>query len=87
MAEHNVVFTTLHADRPWSLETYLSIDGYQAWRRILAEKTPAAPASPEPAAGASGGPSAVEELMAALRESVEQAKSKGRPRPRSKKAG
>jgi NADH-quinone oxidoreductase subunit F len=40
MASHNVVFTTLHADQPWSMETYLSIDGYKAWRKILAEKTP-----------------------------------------------
>ncbi|HLF29930.1 MAG TPA: NADH-quinone oxidoreductase subunit NuoF [Xanthomonadales bacterium] len=40
MSENNVVFTTLHSDRPWSMETYLSIEGYQAWRKILAEKTP-----------------------------------------------
>jgi len=40
MAEHNVVFTTLHAQQPWSLDTYLSIEGYTAWRRILQEKTP-----------------------------------------------
>ena len=39
MAEHNVVFTTLEADRPWSLDTYLAADGYQAWKKILAEKT------------------------------------------------
>ena len=25
MAEHNVVFTTLDADCPWSLETYLAV--------------------------------------------------------------
>jgi NADH-quinone oxidoreductase subunit F len=40
MSGHKVVFTTLHAEVPWSLETYLSIDGYQAWRKILQEKTP-----------------------------------------------
>ena len=40
MAEHNVVFTTLDADTPWSMETYLARDGYQAWKKILAEKTP-----------------------------------------------
>ncbi|MDZ4729502.1 MAG: NADH-quinone oxidoreductase subunit NuoF [Xanthomonadales bacterium] len=40
MSGHNVVFTTQHADVPWSLETYFSIDGYQAWRKILQEKTP-----------------------------------------------
>ena len=39
MAEHNVVFTTLDAEVPWSLETYLAIDGYAAWKKILAEKT------------------------------------------------
>ena len=39
MAEHNVVFTTLDAEQPWSMETYLAIDGYQAWKKILAEKT------------------------------------------------
>jgi DNA end-binding protein Ku len=55
--------------------------------RILSEKSPTAPAAPERAEGL-GGSSAVEELMAALRESVEQAKTKRkRPRSRSKKAG
>jgi NADH-quinone oxidoreductase subunit F len=39
MAEHNVVFTTLGADRPWSMESYLAVDGYKAWKKILAEKT------------------------------------------------
>ncbi len=39
MSEHNVVFTTLDAEVPWSLDTYLAIDGYQAWKKILAEKT------------------------------------------------
>jgi NADH-quinone oxidoreductase subunit F len=39
MADHNVVFATLDAEQPWSLETYLAIDGYQAWKKILAEKT------------------------------------------------
>ncbi|MFC1776363.1 NADH-quinone oxidoreductase subunit NuoF [Pseudomonadota bacterium] len=39
MADHNVVFTTLEAEQPWSMETYLAIDGYQAWKKILAEKT------------------------------------------------
>jgi DNA end-binding protein Ku len=55
--------------------------------RILAEKSPTAPAAPERAAAA-GGTSAVEELMAALKQSVEQAKSKQRrPRSRSTKVG
>jgi NADH-quinone oxidoreductase subunit F len=39
MASHNVVFTTLDAEQPWSMETYLAIDGYKAWKKILAEKT------------------------------------------------
>jgi len=39
MADHNVVFATLDAEIPWSMETYLAIDGYQAWKKILAEKT------------------------------------------------
>jgi NADH-quinone oxidoreductase subunit F len=39
MQEHNVVFATLDAEKPWSMETYLAIDGYQAWKKILAEKT------------------------------------------------
>jgi len=39
MADHNVVFTTLDAEKPWSMETYLAIDGYKAWKKILAEKT------------------------------------------------
>ena len=40
MAEHNVVFTTLDAEKPWSMDTYLGVDGYKAWKKILAEKTP-----------------------------------------------
>jgi NADH-quinone oxidoreductase subunit F len=39
MADHNVVFTTLDAETPWSLETYLAQDGYAAWKKILTEKT------------------------------------------------
>ena len=39
MADHNVVFTTLDAEQPWSMETYLAIDGYKAWKKILTEKT------------------------------------------------
>jgi NADH-quinone oxidoreductase subunit F len=39
MTEHKVVLTTLDAEVPWSLETYLSIGGYEAWKKILAEKT------------------------------------------------
>ncbi len=39
MSGHKVVFTTLDAEQPWSMDTYLGIDGYQAWKKILAEKT------------------------------------------------
>ena len=36
--DHQVVYTTLHFDQPWTLENYLKVDGYQAWKKILAEK-------------------------------------------------
>ena len=36
--EHQVVYTTLHFDKPWSLDNYLKVDGYAAWKKILAEK-------------------------------------------------
>jgi DNA end-binding protein Ku len=51
--------------------------------RILAEKSPTAPPAAEPAVAT--GPSAVEELMASLKRSVEHAKE--RKRPSRKKAG
>src|SRR3546814_357476 len=38
--EHNVVYTTLHFDAPWSYENYLKAGGYAAWRKILSEKIP-----------------------------------------------
>lgn len=39
MIEQNqVCYRTFHLDEPWSLKAYESIGGYQAWRRILAEK-------------------------------------------------
>ena len=37
--EHQVVYTTLQFDTPWSLESYRKVDGYKAWEKILAEKT------------------------------------------------
>jgi DNA end-binding protein Ku len=59
--------------------------------RMLAEKTPTRRAAEEPVVAASeGGVSAVEQLMAALKESVEQAKAKQagqKKRARRKKAG
>ena len=37
---NEVCFRTLHVDKPWTLDAYLSVGGYQVWKRILAEKTP-----------------------------------------------
>ena len=37
---NQVCFTTLQFDKPWTLENYLKIGGYDAWKKILAEKTP-----------------------------------------------
>jgi NADH-quinone oxidoreductase subunit F len=35
-----VCFEPLKHERPWELATYVQTGGYEAWRRILAEKTP-----------------------------------------------
>jgi len=35
-----VCFEPLKYERPWTLETYQRIGGYEAWRKILAEKPP-----------------------------------------------
>ena len=35
---HNVVYTTLHYDTPWSYDSYLKSGGYEAWKKILTEK-------------------------------------------------
>jgi NADH-quinone oxidoreductase subunit F len=35
-----VCFEPLKYERPWELETYRRIGGYEAWRKILAEQTP-----------------------------------------------
>ncbi|HFD81619.1 MAG TPA: NADH oxidoreductase (quinone) subunit F [Gammaproteobacteria bacterium] len=37
---NQVCFTTMEFDEPWTLENYLRIGGYDAWKKILAEKTP-----------------------------------------------
>ncbi|MEW6445148.1 MAG: NADH-quinone oxidoreductase subunit NuoF [Pseudomonadota bacterium] len=34
-----VCFATRQFDQPWTLENYLKTGGYQAWRKVLAEKT------------------------------------------------
>jgi NADH-quinone oxidoreductase subunit F len=39
--QHNLVcFEPLQYEEPWKLETYRKIGGYEAWQKILAEKTP-----------------------------------------------
>ena len=38
---NELCFRTLHLDKPWTLATYASAGGYEAWRKILKEKTPA----------------------------------------------
>ncbi|MFA7095515.1 MAG: NADH-quinone oxidoreductase subunit NuoF [Gammaproteobacteria bacterium] len=37
---NEVCFQTLQFDQPWTLENYLKIGGYEAWKKILREKTP-----------------------------------------------
>ena len=36
--EHQVVYTTLAFDEPWTLDNYLKVDGWKAWKKILADK-------------------------------------------------
>ena len=36
--EHQAVLTTLHFEQPWTLENYLKTGGYEAWKKILADK-------------------------------------------------
>ena len=33
---NEVCYRTLGLNRPWSIETYMSVGGYEAWKRILA---------------------------------------------------
>lgn len=35
---NEICFRTLHLDKPWSLETYLSVGGYEQWKKILRDK-------------------------------------------------
>jgi NADH-quinone oxidoreductase subunit F len=35
-----VCFDTLQFDEPWTLENYLKVGGYEAWKKILQEKIP-----------------------------------------------
>ncbi|OBS10349.1 NADH-quinone oxidoreductase subunit NuoF [Acidihalobacter prosperus] len=36
---NQVCFITLEHETPWSLDTYLKVDGYAAWKKILSERT------------------------------------------------
>ncbi|MGD8575024.1 MAG: NADH-quinone oxidoreductase subunit F, partial [Gammaproteobacteria bacterium] len=38
--EHMVCYQTLQFDEPWTFDNYLKIGGYEAWKKILGEKTP-----------------------------------------------
>ncbi|RFF32625.1 NADH-quinone oxidoreductase subunit NuoF [Wenzhouxiangella sediminis] len=40
MAEHNICFTHLDEDNCWTLEAYRKHGGWQAWEKILKDKTP-----------------------------------------------
>ncbi len=40
MVLNEVCLRTLKLDKPWSLETYLSIGGYQQWKKILTDNIP-----------------------------------------------
>jgi NADH-quinone oxidoreductase subunit F len=40
MKLNQVCFRTMHLDQPWSFKTYLSVGGYEVWKKILREKTP-----------------------------------------------
>ena len=37
---NEICFRTLHLDKPWTLQTYLSAGGYAQWKKILTEKIP-----------------------------------------------
>ena len=39
---NEVCFATLQFDEPWTLENYLKVGSYQAWKKILQDKTPQA---------------------------------------------
>jgi len=38
---NEICFRTLHLDKPWTLATYASAGGYDVWKKILKDKTPA----------------------------------------------
>ncbi len=38
---NEVCYRTLHLDKPWTLSTYQTVGGYEQWKKILRENTPA----------------------------------------------
>ena len=38
---NQVCYRTLHLDKPWTLDAYISVGGYSVWKKILKEQTPA----------------------------------------------
>jgi len=40
MILNQVCYNTLEFDQPWTWDTYLKVGGYEAWKKILKEKTP-----------------------------------------------
>ena len=39
---NQVCYATLKFSEPWTMENYRRVGGYEAWKRILAEKIPPA---------------------------------------------
>lgn len=37
---NEICFRTLHLDKPWTMDTYVSAGGYEQWRKILRDKIP-----------------------------------------------
>ncbi len=37
---NKICYATLEFDQPWTLENYYKVDGYNAWKKILEQKTP-----------------------------------------------
>lgn len=37
---NDTCFRTLHLDKPWTMETYLSVGGYEQWKKILRDNIP-----------------------------------------------
>ena len=37
---NQVCYATLQFDQPWTLENYYKVGGYEAWKKMLASRTP-----------------------------------------------